>query len=88
MTIPETAQRNEIGQIALKNLRRRPMAAQCKNKTFVFTSWVDIAIAWVDEEDVPCLLLKKHQCCGGNKKKIIAFATEDDVRRWTNKGGR
>ena len=86
--IPETAQRNAIGQVALKNLRRRPMAAQCKNKTFVFASWVDIAIAWVDEEDVPCLLLKKHQCCGGNKKKIIAFASEDEVRRWTNKGGR
>jgi hypothetical protein len=86
--IPDTAQRNEIGQVALKNLRRRPMAAQCKDKIFVFVSWVDIAIAWVDEEDVPCLLQKRHQCCDNKKKKIITYASEDDVRRWTNKGGR
>ncbi len=86
--IPDTAQRNAIGQVALKNLRRRPMAAKCGGKLFVFVSWVDIAIAWVDEEDVLCLLNKRHQCCDGNKKKIIAYASEDEVRRWTNKGGR
>lgn len=80
--------KNVIDQIALKSLRRRPMVVKCNKKAFVFTSWVDISLSWVDEEDVPCLLAHRHQCCGGSKKKIIAYASEDEVRRWTNRGGR
>ncbi len=88
MTIPDTAQRNDIDQVALKSLRRRPMAVKCNNDLFAFVSWVDIALAWVDEENIPCLLAHRYQCCGSSRKKIIVYATEDDVRRWTNKGGR
>lgn len=55
----------------------------------VFICQANIVLAWVDPVDVPCMLAVKGGCCGNKKKPgVIGFASEDQVRRWTNKGGR
>jgi len=79
---------NELGQIAMKHLRHRPALVECNKKGFFFESRADIALTWVDEADVDCLLRVRHGCCGDRPKPVIVFAHEADVRQWTNRGGR
>jgi len=80
---------NDDGWIALKH--RQPTQVLTKKTPsghdYVFVPKANISMAWVRPDDVDNLLARKSGCCG-NKKKSYTYANEDDVRRWTNGGGR
>ena len=82
------AQINEAGQIALRY--RQPgnvlLTGNPSGKEYVAVTEANICMVWVDPEDVDHSLRKKDGCCGG-KQQSFHMANEDDVRRWTNKGG-
>jgi hypothetical protein len=56
--------------------------------TYAFTIHANIPLTWVEPEHVPCMLNVKWGCCGKKKAGGVMFASADDVRRWTNRGGR
>lgn len=76
-------QTNNHGQIALKHMK----GGQRLVYGTVFIPRANISLAWVDPENVPQLLAVKGGCCGG-EKPVIFYANENDVRQWTNGGGR
>jgi hypothetical protein len=91
--IPDTAIRNESGQVAMKYRRQVPLTIRCGNrndgyKDYVFAIRANIPLTWVDEAHVPCMSSVKWGCCGQKKPGGVIFANEDDVRRWMNNGGR
>lgn len=92
--IPETAIRNEAGQVAMKYKRQVPITVRCGNrndgfKDYVFSIRANIPFTWVDEAHLPCMSNVKYGCCGGKRKRGgVIFANESDVRRWTAGGGR
>jgi len=90
--IPDTAIRNEAGQVAMKFRRLVPIRVRCGGhpnyKTYIFMIQANIPMTWVDEEHVPCMENVKWGCCGRKQKGGVLFANENDVRQWTNKGGR
>lgn len=84
---------NAAGEIALKYYQPVRVLAQrvpSGKDGYVFTPKASISLAWVDPQDVADLLTRKAGCkCGGaRKKQAFSYASEDDVRRWTNGGGR
>lgn len=89
--LPKEAQINEGGQIAVKHIQPRrahiEIAGQLK---YVTTIKANISMTWVNPEDLADVLSKLGGCnCGGQKKqKQFLLANEDDVRRWSNGGGR
>ena len=48
----------------------------------------NINLLYVPAEDVPALMAVRGGCCGKKQTGILMLANEDDVRRWTNGGGR
>jgi len=84
-----TQQTNEAGEIAVKY--RQPgqvlITGGPSGKEYVAVTEANICLAWVDQRDVEFILGKKGGCCG-KKQKAFSLANADDVRRWTNKGGR
>lgn len=90
MDIPETAVFNDQGQVAMKYRKQRPITVNCKNPaySYIFTVRANIPMAWIDPVHVPCMSTVKYGCCGNRKPGGVIFANEDDVRRWTNGGGR
>lgn len=87
-TIPEDAQVNEAGQVAMKYRKLAPILVTCGNKQYVFVIRANIPLAWIDPEHIPCVGAVKWGCCGRKKPGGVLFANESDVRRWTNGGGR
>jgi len=90
MTIlPEHAIVNEQGQVAMRYKKQSQAIVECGEKRIFFAVKASISLAWVDPEDLACVLAKKESCCGGNKRKpAVIFADETHVRRWTVGGGR
>lgn len=76
-------QTNSSGEVALKYLR----GGQRLVNGYVFIPKANISLAWVKPEDVQVMYNIKRGCCG-NKKRVIFPANEQDVRIWTNNGGR
>lgn len=85
-------QTNAQGQVALKYYQPTDVIARDapSGKEYSFKSIVSISLAWVDFEDVEHLLARTKNCCGAGTRPrtIFLYANDDDVRRWTNKGGR
>lgn len=83
---------NDDGQIALRYRRQQKAVVECgphaDRRTYIFSMRANISMAWVKPEDVPCCLAVKGGCCGQKKTGVIIYASETDVRRWTNGGGR
>lgn len=88
MELPEHAIVNETGQVAMRYKKQAPALVECGKKKYYFAVRANIALAWVDQEDLSCVLAKKEGCCGGRKKPAVFFADETHVRRWTVGGGR
>lgn len=90
--IPDTAIRNEAGQVAMKYRRLVPQRVKCGGwpnaVIYAFTIRANIPMTWVNEEHVPCMLGVTYGCCGTRKPGGVLFCNESDVRRWTNGGGR
>jgi len=59
-------------------------------KEYVFVPRANIAMAYIDPDDVNHLLGRKAGCnCGGSRRQpAFSYANEDDQRRWENGGGR
>lgn len=89
--IPGTAIRNNEDQVALRYSRQATALVTCPGEgatEYVFTVKANIAMAYVEESDVECLLNVREGCCGGGKKNVISYIDETHHRRWTNGGGR
>lgn len=82
------AQYNDAGQIAIRRYTTIPKIISCGDREYVSEVHANICLAWVDPEDIDCVLAKVHKCCGGNKKREYSLADETHVRRWLNRGGR
>ena len=74
---------NSNGEVALRYRR----GGQRLVYDYVFIPRAGISLAWVKPEDVNKMYAVKRGCCG-NTKRVIFPASEDDVRQWTNNGGR
>jgi hypothetical protein len=83
---------NDAGQVALKYYQPAQVLAQNTptGTGYAFAVRASISMSWVAPDDVGNLLARRAGCnCGGSKKKQAFFyATESDVRRWVNGGGR
>lgn len=82
---------NDQGEVALKYYQSQNRILVQKTPSgqdYVFVNRASITLAWVLPEDEQHLLSRRKNCCGNHKKKVFFYANEDDVRRWTNGGGR
>ena len=84
--------KNNNGQVAIKHYP--PVQKFITNVPsgvdgYVFAIRANIAMAWVNEEDVQNVMSRiARGCCGRRKRRYFQYANADDVRRWTNGGGR
>jgi hypothetical protein len=81
------------GYVALKYYQPQTRVLVPANTTptqtnYVFLCKANITMAWVKPGDVNNLLSRRKNCCGSHKKQSFYYANEDDVRRWSNGGGR
>lgn len=83
---------NDAGMVAMRYNRKQRALVTCGPKDdrrqYVFSMRANICMAWIAEEDVPCVQAVRGGCCGRKVPGVITFANESDVRRWTNGGGR
>ena len=90
-TFPPDAQLNDAGEVALKVWPPQQLMAQQtpSGKDYVFMIRADIALSWVDPQDVANLLERRVDCgcANGSTRRAFVYANEADVRRWTNGGG-
>lgn len=79
---------DDFGLIAILFRRRMPISLSCppgtdpNRRDYIFTVSRDVSLAWIQEQDVPCVLAKKGGCCGKKKIGIMVYATENNVARW------
>lgn len=85
--IPPGAVVNEEGQVAMRFMKQANSFVQCGQNGYVFVVRANIAISYVNPEDLDCILGYRIGCCGGRKKQAIFFADETHYRRWSNGGG-
>ena len=81
------AQHNDAGEVALCYYQTINPLVEIGDHGYKFITQANICLAWVNEEDAPNILSRKGGCCGG-KRLLFRVASADDVRRWTNNGGR
>jgi len=79
---------NSEGWIALKRFQTINKLVTVGEEQYLFSTRANICMAWVRPEHVNQILSIKRMCCGGGKKSMFTYANENDVRRWTNSGGR
>lgn len=89
VALPPEAQTNESGDVALRHYQSGNVLIQNTptGKEYVAVTQANICLAWVDPADVANILARRGGCCGGTKKQLFHYASADDVRRWTNRGG-
>jgi hypothetical protein len=92
IALPPEAIVNAEGMVAMKHRRLVPIMVQCggwpNKREYIFSIRANIPMTWVRPEDVACMMNVKWGCCGKKKPGGVIFANADDVRRWTNGGGR
>ena len=92
MELPPEAITNAEGMVAMKYRRLVPITVRCGGHPnyayYVFVIRANIPMTWVNPEHVPCMSNVKYGCCGVKKPGGVIFANENDVRQWTNGGGR
>jgi hypothetical protein len=79
---------NNEGFVALKRVRTINKIVNVGGEEYFFNTRANICMAWIRPEHVDGVLSIRRTCCGGSKKPDFRHANEDDVRRWTNGGGR
>ena len=55
---------------------------------YIFYPKANISFAWVKPEHVDRILALKGGCCNHKRSGVFRRASEDDIRRWENGGGR
>ena len=88
MTVPDTAITNDQGQVLLRYMKQADEYVKCGSAEYVFVTKANISAAWVNPEDLDCLLAHKASCCGGKAKNVIFLIDETHARRWITGGGR
>lgn len=89
--------KNDNGDIALKYFQ--PVQTFIDGSTlpskiqgYVFTVQANISLCWVKESDLQNMLNRKRRGCAsggcGGHAPAFMYANDNDVRQWTNKGGR
>ncbi len=89
--ISEDAIYNEEGQVALRYMKQATVLASCNGQganEYIFTTKANISMAYVNEEDVECMLQVTAGCCGEKQKLVVFYGDETHVRRWETGGGR
>lgn len=84
-------QMNDQGQVAIKYYQpqNQVLVQQTLSGTdYVFICRANITLAWIEPADVEHLLARRKRCCGNHQRQIFFYANADEVRRWTNGGGR
>jgi len=81
---------NAQGQVAMRYMQQKPALVKCNGTQYYFSTKASISMAFVNPEDVDCLLavMEGCGCAGGRKKNMIFLADETHARRWINGGGR
>jgi hypothetical protein len=75
--------------VALCYYQTIPKQIRLDDKTYLFSVRANICLAWVEERHVDRILqMKRTDCACASGKKVFRYANENDVRRWTNGGGR
>lgn len=78
----------------MRYMRLIPTIVECgpanNIRQHAFAVRANINLAWVPEDDIPCCLNVKGGggCCGESKTGNVIYASEADIRQWTNGGGR
>jgi len=91
--VPAGAVLNAEGAVAMKVMNRVQVLVVCRRPNgekvrYVLRSSANVCMAWIDPIDVPCMGAVRGGCCGRRKRGIIMLANANDVRQWTNRGGR
>jgi hypothetical protein len=73
---------------AVKHYLATPKTIRVGEVEYNFVVRAQISLAWIRPEHVADVMAIKKKCCGGQKKRIFRWAGDDDIRRWTNGGGR
>lgn len=77
------------GNIALVYYQPTQRLVRMGDRTeYVFVTQANICLCWVQEKHVAAFFAMKRHCCGGEGKTMFRYASETEVRRWTNRGGR
>jgi len=79
---------NDDGWVALKRFQTINKLVIVGDEEYLFATRANICMAWIRPEHVDQVLAIRRVCCSGTKKPMFTYANEDDVRRWTNGGGR
>ena len=85
MTIPETALRNDAGQVAIKWILNRPartIQVGSTKKYYVPVYKMQVAMIWADESDVEAILAVKEKTCNcnnGTYQSAFVLANQIDV---------
>jgi hypothetical protein len=84
------AETNTSGQIAIKYRQAiQVLVQQTPSKTdYVFIPKGGVSMAWINLEDYGDVIGRYKVCCGGHKRQSFIEANEQDIRIWTNGGGR
>jgi len=76
------------GQTAIDYYQTIPHVVEAHGHEYAFVVRADICMAWILNGDVDAILAVTKVCCNNHPKRVYRLANEDDVRRWTNGGGR
>lgn len=81
---------NASGQVALKYHQPVQKYVRLGNgHEYLFVVRANISLSWIDSTDVENILtIKRNDCSSCGNKPVFRYANENDVRRWTNGGGR
>jgi len=74
--------------VAVKHYLATPKTVKVGEVEYNFVVRAYISLAWIRPEHIDAIFSMRKTCCGGQKKRIFRWAGEDDIRRWTNGGGR
>lgn len=74
--------RNKAGQVAIMHYQPVTIAMAAGAKQYTFNYRNNVAMAWVDPDDVNIILSKKKQCCGGNFRPIFQYCNRQQVNIW------
>ncbi len=88
--LPEGAQTNKAGHVAIKHIQPRPAKIKIGEELRYITAVrANISMAYVQPEHLSVVLSMRGGCCGPNKtQRQFLLANAADVRQWTNRGGR
>jgi len=71
--------------IAVKRKRLgRKLITLGNGHQYVFSTKVNLNIAWVEEEDIEVILAIKESCCGGRRKPGYVLPAESEMYKWNN----